>query len=48
MTTTYRCPRCPYTYTAPVAVKSVTHRCKPHDRKATRLTEEPTDDGAVT
>ena len=46
MTTTYRCPRCTFTYTAPVAVLFVTHRCKPHDRKATRLAEEPgTDDG---
>ena len=45
MTTTYRCPRCPFTYTEAVAVLFVTHRCKPHDRKATRLAKEPTDDG---
>jgi len=44
MTTTYRCPRCPFTYTAHVAVLAVTHRCKPHDRQTTRLAKEPTND----
>ena len=41
MTTTYRCPRCTFTYDLPMAVLWVSHDCKPHDRKATHLAEEP-------